>query len=250
MCGRYAAATSQADWVEEFEVAETPERWLEPDYNVCPTKDVLIVRAAGTAEGGEPEFAIARWGLVPSWAKDPDGGARLANARSETVAEKPSYRAAYARRRALLPADGYYEWFTPVSGRKQPFFIHRADGRPLAIAALYETWHAGEPDELLTCTILTTAASPRLEHIHDRMPVLVDRQDWGEWLDPAVPGKELDPGIRARGIALADHLEAYPVSVAVGNVRNNGVGLIVPLPPEGAAPVALDEPTADEGTLF
>lgn len=220
MCGRYAAATSAADWVEEFEVSDTPERWLPPDYNVCPGKDVLII------SGAPREMSFARWGLVPSWAKDPDSGSRLANARSETVAEKPSYRAAYSRRRCLIPADGYYEWYRPESGRKQPFYIHRADGRALAIAGLYETWHAGEADELRTCTLLTTAAAPNLERIHDRMPVLIAREHWDAWLDPSIPGKELDPRILDAGIALT----AYPVSIAVGNVRNNGPQLIDELP--------------------
>ena len=157
MCGRYAASKNPADLVEEFEVVVAPDKELKPDYNVAPTKLVYAVldrrpRDSTGSDGstGEVrrELAIVKWGLVPSWAKDPAIGNKMINARVETVSEKPSYRRAFAKRRCVLPADGYYEWYTPTDGAKtasgkpvkQPFFIHQADGRSLAMAGLYELW--------------------------------------------------------------------------------------------------------------
>ena len=163
---------------------------------------------------------------------------KLTNARVETVAEKPSFRSAFAKRRCLIPADGYYEWYRPEKGAKQPFYIHRADSRSLAMAGLYEWWSdpaVPEAAPRLTCTVITTAATPELAVIHDRMPVMIDEADWAEWLDPRIPGKELPPPMLEAGFHLA--LVAEPVSTAVGNVRNNGPALIVPIAP-------------DEGLLF
>jgi len=238
MCGRYAAATTAADWVEEFEVAEAPERVLAPDFNVAPTKEMYLVATSETDGVARRRMEIARWGLIPSWAKESSISTKLTNARVETVAEKPSFRSAFAKRRCLIPADGYYEWYRPEKGAKQPFYIHRTDGRSLAMAGLYEWWSdpanpEGEPR--LTCTVITTAATEQLAVIHDRMPVMIDRADWAEWLDPTVPGKELPPGMLEAGFRLG--LVAEPVSTAVGNVRNNGPSLIAPRAP-------------DEGLLF
>ena len=238
MCGRYAAATTAADWVEEFEVDDAPERVLAPDFNVAPTKELYLV-AAGEHEGTlTRRMEISRWGLIPSWAKESSIGAKLTNARVETISEKPSFRSAFAKRRCLIPADGYYEWYRPEKGAKRPFYIHRADGHSLAMAGLYEWWRdPSNPDAepRLTCTVVTTAATPELAVIHDRMPVMIEQADWAEWLDPAVPGKELPPPMLEAGFRLA--LVADPVSVAVGNVRNNGPSLITPIAP-------------DEGLLF
>jgi len=151
MCGRYAAAKDPAALAEEFGVAVPPEPLLEPDYNVAPTKRVYVVVEREQETGPRRELAVARWGLIPSWAKDPSIGSRLINARAETVAEKPSFRGAFAKRRCLVPADGYFEWYVPTpleakespAGKvgkpvKQPFFIHAADGSSLAMAGLYE----------------------------------------------------------------------------------------------------------------
>lgn len=238
MCGRYAAATTATDWVEEFEVDDAPERVLAPDFNVAPTKELYLV-AAGEHEGTlTRRMEIARWGLIPSWAKESSIGAKLTNARVETISEKPSFRSAFAKRRCLIPADGYYEWYRPETGAKQPFYIHRADGRSLAMAGLYEWWRdPANPDAepRLTCSVVTTAATPELAVIHDRMPVMVEQADWAEWLDPSVPGKELPPPMLEAGFRLA--LVADPIAVAVGNVRNNGPSLITPIAP-------------DEGLLF
>lgn len=163
---------------------------------------------------------------------------KLTNARVETVSEKPSFRSAFAKRRCLIPADGYYEWYRPEKGAKQPFYIHRIDGRSLAMAGLYEWWRdpanpAAEPR--LTCTVITTAATAELAVIHDRMPVMIDEADWAQWLNPTVVGKDLPPAMLEAGSRLG--LVAEPVSVAVGNVRNNGPSLIAPIAP-------------DEGLLF
>ena len=158
-----------------------------------------------------------RWGLVPSWAKDPSIGSRLINARMETVTEKPAFRRAFAKRRCLLPADGYYEWYGAERGKKQPFYITRRDGRPLAMAGLYEFWRAPDADPedrdawLVTCTVLTTTAEDDVGRIHDRMPLMVPPDRWAEWLDPANddtdaaagPAGPGGPG-RARGVAGGD----------------------------------------------
>ena len=184
---------------------------------------------------------MARWGLVPSWAKDAAIGNRMINAPMETVAEKPAFKRAFAKRRALLPADGYFEWYGEVKGKKQPFFIRPADGGVLAMAGLYELWRDpsvptdAETDPWLwTVTVLTTTATDDLGRIHDRMPLLVEKQRYAEWLDPAVD----DPD-ELRGLlvpAAPGLLSAYPVATTVNNVKNNGPELVDPLPPEPEAP--------------
>ncbi len=258
MCGRYAASRNPDDLVEEFEVdrVEVPER-LEPDFNVAPTKDVYAVltrRSREMPEGAAParQLRVVRWGLVPSWAKDPSIGSRMINARMETVAEKPAFRKAFATRRCLLPADGYYEWYAPDSegliaratagpgigrkAQKQPFYIHPKDGGVLAMAGIYEFWRApgADPEDpaawLWTCAVLTTVAEDSLGRIHDRMPLFVPHDRYADWLDPVSD----DPD-RASSLlvpAVPGRLDAYPVSTLVNNHRNNGPELIDPLPAE------------------
>ncbi|WP_210440406.1 SOS response-associated peptidase [Nocardioides xinjiangensis] len=247
MCGRYASSRQPDDLVEEFEVVES--RIAEPlaaDYNVAPTKEVYAVverpasrEPAARDAAPQRQLRVLRWGLVPSWAKDPSIGNRMINARMETVAEKPAFRKAFATRRALLPADGYFEWYptsqTDAKGKpvKQPFFIRPRDGGVLAMAGLYEIWRdptraEDDPDRFRwTCTVLTTQAEDSLGHIHDRMPLMVERERWQQWLDPSVPGDTslLVPAAPGR-------LEAYPVARLVSNVRNNGPELVEPLPVE------------------
>jgi putative SOS response-associated peptidase YedK len=249
MCGRYAASRSPDDLVEEFEAVVRPEETLEPDYNVAPTKKVYAVmdRHPRDEPGGavRRELAVVRWGLVPSWAKDPSIGSRLINARMETVAEKPAFRRAFAKRRCLLPADGYYEWYTPEDGPKgkngkplkQPFFIHPADGGVLAMAGLYELWRDptrpdGDPHAwLVTATVLTTTAEDAVGVIHDRMPLLVEPERWHDWLDPDGSARDLSTLLVP---AAPGRLDAYPVSTAVNSVRNNGPELVAPIAAEGA----------------
>jgi putative SOS response-associated peptidase YedK len=193
--------------------------------------------SAGAANPSSPatrtrELRVVRWGLVPFWAKDPSIGSRLINARAETVDSKPAFRRAFARRRCLLPADGYYEWEAqsgtadrPAPG-KQPYYICRADGGPLAFAGLYELWRDRElPDDddrawLWTATIITTSAPDELGRIHDRMPMVITPDRWTDWLDPA----DSDPADLRELLApaVADGLISYPVSRAVNSVRNNG----------------------------
>jgi len=247
MCGRYASSRRPEDLIEEFEITSPRvEEALAPDYNVAPTKEVYAVMerppSADKSAPAERQLRVLRWGLIPSWAKDPAIGNRMINARMETVAEKPAYRRAFASRRCLLPADGYFEWY-PTSelsnaGKplKQPFFIHPSDGGVLAMAGLYEIWKdpTREDDDPLrfrwTCTVLTTEAEDSLGHIHDRMPLMVAPERWTDWLDPTVADRDDLLGLLTP--AAPGRLEAFPVATLVNNVRNNGPELIVPLPAE------------------
>lgn len=247
MCGRYASSRRPEDLVEEFDIVESRiQDALAPDYNVAPTKEVYaVVERPPRSDADEPEppqrqLRVLTWGLVPSWAKDPAIGNKMINARMETVAEKPAYKRAFAKRRCLLPADGYFEWYPTeeltASGkpRKQPFFIRPQDHGVLAMAGLYEIWRDptkadDDPDRFRwTCTVITTAAEDAVGHIHDRMPLMVERERWSQWLDPRVGG-DVDLLVPAA----PGRLEAYPVSTLVSNVRNNGPELVEPLPLEG-----------------
>jgi putative SOS response-associated peptidase YedK len=249
MCGRYASSRRPQDLAEEFEideatVKETVAEPLPPDYNVAPTKEVYAVVTRPPAAEAEParQLRVLRWGLVPFWAKDPAIGNRMINARMETVTEKPAFRQAFAKRRCLLPADGYYEWYateqTTKAGKpvKQPCFIHPSDGSVMAMAGLYEIWRdpTREDDDpqrfRWTCTVLTTTAEDAVGHIHDRMPLLVEPDRYAAWLDPAQADPET---LRSLLVPAAPgRLEAYPVSTSVNNVRNNGHELLEPLPVE------------------
>jgi putative SOS response-associated peptidase YedK len=265
MCGRYASARKRIELLEEFGVQSEPaDQPLAPDYNVAPTKAVYAVMTRQPGANGVPgasdapdapdasdalrQLRIVRWGLVPFWAKDTKIGSRMINARAETVAEKPAFRRAFAQRRCLLPADGYYEWQQQDGGPKQPIYITRADGRSLAFAGLYELWRdpSVPPDDadawLWTTTVITTSAPDDLGHIHDRMPMVIDPTSWGEWLDPA----NRDVGdLRSLLVpAAASGLTTYPVSTAVNSVRNNGPELIEPLNPGLALPLAAGRASA------
>jgi putative SOS response-associated peptidase YedK len=242
MCGRYGASWGVDDLVAEFDLdsVDVPlaER-LEPDYNVAPTKPVYaVVTRRGRDEPADADptrrLVTLQWGLVPFWAKDPKIGARMINARVETVAEKPAFREAFAKRRCLLPADGYYEWYVQQAGGKQPFFIRRRDGGTLAMAGLYEFWRdpAKERDDpaawLRTCTVITTTASDAIGEIHDRQPMFVEPSAWTAWLDPGEKDPHALTGLLVPSPGAG--LEAYPVSTMVNNHRNNGPDLIAPLP--------------------
>jgi putative SOS response-associated peptidase YedK len=223
MCGRYAASKDVATLMEEFDVAGPPDETLPEDFNVAPSKQVYMVVDRESDEGVQRQLRTAKWGLVPSWAKDPKIGNRMINARLETAAEKPAFRRAWAKRRCLLPADGYYEWYAG-EGPKQPFYIHRDDGHSLAMAGLFEFWKHDD-EWLVTTCVLTTDAPDGLGRIHDRMPLLVPQENWQAWLDP-----QHTPTIDLTVPAMATGLQAYPVSREVNNVRNNGRQLTEPLP--------------------
>lgn len=244
MCGRFASSSTDKDIAKAFDVAETVGDQLAPDWNVAPTRQVRAVlerTPSGTDDGSgdEPEQAepvrqlrSLRWGLIPSWAKDRKIGNRLVNARAETITDKPSFKAAAARRRCLLPADGYYEWEKLEDGTKQPYFLHRGDSL-LAFAGLYELWPDPEKTEddpdrwLWTCTVLTTTAPDALGHIHERSPVLLTPELARDWLDPALTDRD-----RVRELLAAvpePRLEPTAVSTAVNSVRNNGPRLVKPL---------------------
>jgi putative SOS response-associated peptidase YedK len=247
MCGRYAATRSSGRLIEEFEVQERyADPTPDPDYNVAPTKTsaaILTRKPKGADEKADPvrQLRTLRWGLVPSWAKDPKIGARMINARAETVHEKPAYRRAFASRRCLIPIDGFYEWFPTQqlgkSGKplKQPFYLHPTDDTVLPLAGLYEFWRNPEPPSddpeqawWVTFTIITTNATDDVGHIHDRMPMTIPPQSWADWLDstnddPAAIRDLMQP-------PEPGSLETYPVSKAVNNVRNNGSQLLEPIP--------------------
>ncbi|EFQ82967.1 hypothetical protein HMPREF0063_12176 [Aeromicrobium marinum DSM 15272] len=240
MCGRYATTRTSSDLSDAFGAslaAAEPE--IAADYNMAPTKraPLVIGRRVGEQEVGR-EVVTATWGLVPSWAKDRSIGNRMINARSETVHEKPSFRRAFAQRRAIVPADGYYEWYqAPAEDgskpAKQPFYITPADHGVLALAGLHEFWKPrDEPDAewLVTFTILTTSAEDASGRLHDRAPLLLEAEAFDTWLDPAPrPREEL---FELLVPATPGRLDAWPVSTAVNNVRNNGPELIRPLAAE------------------
>jgi putative SOS response-associated peptidase YedK len=272
MCGRYASFRDAQDLADEFAVAPPDvaedAAGLPASWNVAPTDAVRVVveraprRAAGedADEDDTPRrsLRLARWGLVPGWAKDPSVGARMINARVETLATKPAFRKAVAARRCLVPAEGYYEWQAPPedappvtgpTGRrrkppKQPFWIHSADDGPLAFAGLYEFWR--DPDRadddplrwLVTMTIVTGGAptdDPALAEIHDRQPVILDRSRWDAWLDPHLTDTDRVMDLLRRP---APPLVATPVSTEVNAVGNDGPHLIEPV--ELEIPVTLD----------
>ena len=243
MCGRYAASADQELLTEVFEIDEVAGPMPPPRFNIAPTDPVAAIVAR--APKAEPEdvrrkLVTLRWGLVPSWSSDPKGAARLINARAETVAVKPAFRKAFAARRCLIPADGYYEWYQMQAsgprGRplRQLFFIRPADGSLYAMAGLYEFWRVpggkGEDAWLSTCSIITTTAVDAIGHIHDRMPMTVAPKLWSDWLDPGLT----DPDEAAALMAAPqpDALEAYAVPTLVNKVGNDGPALIQPLPLE------------------
>jgi putative SOS response-associated peptidase YedK len=244
VCGRYAAAKDTASLVEEFEIDEVVEPAPAASFNVAPTDQVpFVVDRPVQDDPVRRQLRTAKWGLVPSWSKDPAGGARMINARWEQAQSKPAFRAAFARRRCLIPADGYFEWYrtqAPAgSGRpaKQPFYLHRSDGRSLGLAGLYEFWRAG-PDApwLVTVTVLTGDAVGDLRTLHDRMPVVIDPHAYDEWLNPAV-----EVGPEFPGLLDPSSIVARPVGTAVNSVRNNGAHLLDPLP-VAAAPAEVSLP--------
>lgn len=237
MCGRFVVARASADLIADYDVDEAGDDLPGPSWNIAPTTRIPILVDAVPRDAPEGSDAVrrlegAKWGLVPTWAKDVSVGVRAFNARSETAASKPTFRAAVKARRAVVPATGYYEWRTGPDTQKQPFFIHPASG-DLLMAALYEWWRDpadAESPWLLSATILTRAASGELAGIHDRMPVFLARERIDEWLDPSTTGDDgLVHAVAERGADVAESLVADAVDRRVGNVRENDPGLIDPL---------------------
>ncbi|MBQ17524.1 MAG: hypothetical protein CMJ65_10405 [Planctomycetaceae bacterium] len=182
MCGRFNLRASASELAMFFDIVFDPPllSQLAPRYNIAPTQPVLIVRV----ESDQARPALVRWGLVPGWARDPETGNRMINARGETVAEKPSFRAAFQRRRCLVPASGFYEWQKTNRSQKQPWHVHRPDDAPFAFAGIWEPWEAADGSAMETCAIITTRANTKMAPIHDRMPVILASEDFGSWLDP------------------------------------------------------------------
>ncbi|MCC6869548.1 MAG: SOS response-associated peptidase [Burkholderiales bacterium] len=221
MCGRYELHTHPAVLALAFGLPFPPE--IRPRYNIAPMQDVPIVRAT---RSGSRELAQVRWGLVPRWAKDASIGARMINARAETVATKPAYRTALRWHRCLIPADGFYEWAIGPDGTKHPMHVAMKDGGPFAFAGLSERWRTPSGDTLDTCTVITTAANTLLAPVHDRMPAIIAPADYARWLDSEIQ-------------EVADLLAPYPpeamryvqVSTRVNSVRNDDATLIEPVEP-------------------
>jgi putative SOS response-associated peptidase YedK len=215
MCGRYtlinlAHLTQLFPWITEPPV-DIPAR-----YNISPTQPILAV-----ANDKPTDFDFFVWGLIPPWAKDPSIGPKLCNARSETLAEKNTFKNAYRRRRCLIPADGFYEWKLEADGKtKQPMYIRLKDGKPFAFAGLWETWHGPNGEDIRSATIITTKPNELLATLHDRMPVILKSQDHQRWLDAGEKNAgEMDDLLVPY---VADEMEAYPISKDVNSVKNDG----------------------------
>lgn len=226
MCGRFALIDSGETFFQHFGLSESslpPDAFLSPRYNIAPTQPVAAIRTEAKSEARELTFL--RWGLIPSWAKDIKIGARMINARAETVTEKPSFRAAFKRRRCLIPADGFYEW-QQVGGKKQPIYIHADDHSPFGFAGLWETWHAADGSYVESCTILTTQPNELMTPIHNRMPVIIEPPDYDLWLNP---GQSPNTALHLLRSYPAEKMAAYPVSTLVNSPRNDTAQCIAPI---------------------
>jgi putative SOS response-associated peptidase YedK len=224
MCGRYATTRSAADLAALFGADDDTGDGLAPDYNVAPTDPVPVVRMSASAGGRV--LSVVSWGLVPSYAKDTKGAARMINARVETVATSSAYAPSFARRRCLVPADGWYEWQRRGPRDKQAYFMTRRDGSPLAFAGLWAVWGRGD-ERLLTCTVLTRPAVGEFATVHDRMPFVLTPDRWTDWLTGEPDAERL---LAPPGVDALAGLELRPVGAAVGDVRNDGPSLVERLP--------------------
>lgn len=221
MCGRFSLTSSAEELATLFDLETAPE--LPPRYNIAPTQMVAGVRL--DADKGKRELTLFRWGLIPFWAKDLAIGSRMINARSETVAEKPAFRAAFRSRRCLIPASGFYEWQKTQSG-KQPHMIGMEDGKPFAMAGMWEHWEGGDGSIIESCTILTTTPNELIERVHNRMPVILDRGDFDDWLDPSAETGLLHHLLRPYPAA---DMMAFPVSTIVNSPMNDVPACVEPL---------------------
>lgn len=224
MCGRFVSASPASDVAAYFGAELDAGTGLEPSYNVAPTNDVYAVLVAE----GLRQLAALRWGLIPPWAADVKIGNRMINARSETVADSKAYGRAFRARRCIVAADGFYEW-VPVPGErhKQPVYIHRSDGEPLAFAGLWERWRPPEGDLVRSTTIITGPANDRIAEVHDRMPIVLPPSAWEQWLDP-----DFGDTAALRGLlvpAPSQLFTLHPVSREVNNPRRKSAHLIEPV---------------------
>ena len=214
MCGRFAFYSPTEATAALFGVSKVPE--VKPRYNIAPTQSIAAVRVGAD---DSRELALLRWGLIPFWAKDPSIGNRMINARAETVAEKPSFRAAYRKRRCLVLADGFYEWRKGSDG-KTPYYISLASGEPFAFAGLWEDWHAKDSDESLqSAAIITTSANDFMSQLHQRMPVVLEKDSADRWLDG-------DDQLLSDAAESSPRFRAWPVDRRVNNARNEGEDLV------------------------
>lgn len=221
MCGRFTITLEPAFFQQELDLGKIPSEWI-PRYNTAPTQNVPAVRDPGTRD-----VNMLRWGLVPFWAKDESIGYKLINARSETLAEKPSFRGAFAKRRCLILADGFYEWQKTVrkGEQKVPYRFTLKDKKPFTFAGLWESWRSPEEKEIISCTIITCEANETVGKIHDRMPVILDKENCWHWLEDR-PEKELNALLKPYS---PDRMESYPVSTRVNNPREEDPQLIQPI---------------------
>ncbi|QSJ14488.1 SOS response-associated peptidase [Nostoc sp. UHCC 0702] len=222
MCGRFTLNQPAAALAQLFGVQLVAD--LAPQYNIAPTQ--MVATVLHNPQSDQREFQYLRWGLIPSWAKEKAMGAKLINARAETVAEKPAFRSAFKHRRCLVLADGFYEW-QKQQRKKQPFYFRLQDGQPFGFAGLWSTWRSPAQEEIVSCTILTTAANELLQPIHDRMPVIIAPQDYNLWLDTQVQTPEALQQLLLPYAAEA--MKAYPVSTLVNNSQHNSSECIIPL---------------------
>ena len=220
MCGRFTLTTNLGAIAQRFGVARFLEE-VGPRYNITPTQTVIVVNDDGTRH-----LRQMRWGLIPSWAKDPAIGNRMINARAETVATKPAFRVALRKRRCLIPADGFFEW-TPAGRRKQPVYIALKNREPFGFAGLWEAWTSPEGQEITSCTIITTEANEILKPIHDRMPVILNHDAEAVWFDPTIQDSaRLLPLLKPYP---SEEMEIYQVSTRVNNPDRDGPQCIKPL---------------------
>jgi len=223
MCGRFNVHDLSGSLLWLFDMSEGPSQ--PPRYNIAPSQPVAAVRVS--PQGGVREALLLRWGLVPFWAKDAAIGARMINARAETVAEKPSFRTAFRQRRCLVPAHGYYEW-RKEQGGKQPYHIHMKGGEPFALAGLWEHWEGADGEVIESCALITTEANALTRTIHNRMPVIIDSSGFDAWLDPAGKGAEAQKAL-LRPYAAEERMVVEKVSTEVNSTRNDHSGCIEPV---------------------
>ncbi len=227
MCGRVVSTSTVDHLVEWLGVDEVVAPPLPPSWNVSPGRDLYAV---ARSKSGARRLGLMRWGLVPSWSSDPAGGPRPINARAESLLDRPAFADALVRRRCLVPVDGFYEWERLGGRARQPWFLAPFDGRPLALAGLWDRWVAPDGDALVSVAIVTVAANADVARLHDRMPAVLESDEWDAWLDPA-SGADVGGLLDLLGPADDGFLRLTPVSTTVNSVANDGPDLLEPIEP-------------------